>query len=100
MSTQPEQVLESNLINQLNSLRHKSVSIKNEMDLLANLKLQLEKHNKITLSDKEFSKILNHINKGNVFEKAKILRDKMQFEKDNGETAYIEFINQDHLLNL
>jgi type I restriction enzyme R subunit len=96
MSTQPEQVLESNLINQLNSLRHKSVSIKNEMDLLANLKLQLEKHNKITLSDKEFSKILNHINKGNVFEKAKILRDKMQFEKDNGETAYIEFINQDH----
>ena len=30
MSTQPEQVLESNLINQLNSLGHKSVSIKNE----------------------------------------------------------------------
>ena len=96
MSTQPEQILESNLINKLNSLGHKSVSIKNETDLLANLKLQLEKHNKITLSDKEFSKILNHINKGNVFEKAKILRDKMQFEKDNGETAYIEFINQDH----
>ena len=96
MATQSEQVLEQNLITQLNSLGHKSVTIKDETDLLANLKLQLEKHNKITLSDKEFSKVLNHINKGNVFEKARILRDKMQFEKDNGEVAYIEFFDQEH----
>jgi type I restriction enzyme R subunit len=96
MTTQPEQVLEANLIKQLNSLGHKSVSIKNEADLLANLKSQLEKHNQITLSDKEFSKVINHLNKGNVFEKARILRDKMNFERDNGETAYLEFINQDH----
>lgn len=96
MTTQPEQVLEANLIKQLNSLGHKSVTIKNEADLLANLKSQLEKHNQITLSDKEFSKVINHLNKGNVFEKARILRDKMNFERDNGETAYLEFINQDH----
>lgn len=96
MSTQPEQVLESNLINQLNSLGHKPVIIKNEADLLSNLKSQLEKHNKTTFSDKEFSKILNHLNKGNVFEKAGILRDKMTFERDNGDKAYIEFIDQDH----
>jgi type I restriction enzyme R subunit len=96
MTTQPEQVLETNLVKQLNELGHESVIIKNETDLLANLKSQLEKHNEISLSDKEFNKILNHLNKGNVFEKAGILRDKMQFEKDNGETAYIEFINQDH----
>ena len=96
MTTQPEQVLESNLIKQLNSLGHKSVTIKNEADLLANLKSQLEIHNKTTFSNKEFSKILNHLNKGNVFEKAGILRDKMTFEKDNGETAYIEFIDQEH----
>lgn len=96
MTTQPEQVLETNLVKQLNELGHESVIIKNETDLLANLKSQLEKHNEINLSDKEFNKILNHLNKGNVFEKAGILRDKMQFEKDNGETAYIEFINQDH----
>lgn len=96
MTTQPEQVLEANLIKQLNSLGHKSVTIKNEADLLANLKSQLEKHNQITLSNKEFSKVINHLNKGNVFEKARILRDKMNFERDNGETAYLEFINQDH----
>lgn len=96
MATQPEQVLESNLIKQLNSLGHKSVTIKNEADLLANLKSQLEKHNQITLSNKEFSKVINHLNKGNVFEKARILRDKMNFERDNGETAYLEFINQEH----
>lgn len=96
MSTQPEQVLESNLVKQLNSLGHHSVTIKNEDDLLANLKAQLEKHNQISLSNKEFGKILNHINKGNVFDKARILRDKMQFERDNGQSAYIEFINQEH----
>jgi len=96
MSTQPEQVLESNLVKQLSSLGHYPVTIKNEDDLLANLKSQLEKHNQIFLSDKEFGKILNHINKGNVFEKARILRDKMQFERDNGQSVYIEFINQEH----
>jgi type I restriction enzyme R subunit len=96
MTTQPEQVLEANLVKQLNALGHSSVTLKNETDLLANLKTQLEKHNQISLSDKEFSKVVNHLNKGNVFEKARILRDKMQFERDNGQTAYIEFINQDH----
>lgn len=96
MSTQPEQVLEENLIKQLDSLGHKPVTIKNEADLLANLKSQLEIHNKTTFSDKEFSKILNHLNKGNVFEKAGILRDKMTFERNNGDKAYIEFIDQDH----
>ncbi len=96
MTTQPEQVLETNLVNQLGTLGHTLVTIKNEADLLANLKSQLEKHNQTTLSDKEFAKVLNHLNKGNVFEKAGILRDKMQFERDNGEIAYIEFINQEH----
>lgn len=40
--------------------------------------------------------MLNHLNKGNVFERAKILRDKFQFTRDNGESIYIEFINQEH----
>lgn len=95
MSTQPEQVLEDNLINQLSKLGYSVVTIKDEQDLLINLKSQLEKHNQVTISDKEFSKILNHLNKGNIFDRAKILRDKCQYTKDNGETAYIEFINQD-----
>ena len=41
-------------------------------------KAQLEAHNNLSLTDKEFARVLNHLNKGNVFERAKILRDKMQ----------------------
>ncbi len=96
MSTQPEQVLENNLVAQLTTLGYSPVVIKDEQDLLTNLRTQLEKHNQITISDKEFDKILNHLNKGNVFERAKILRDKVQYTKDNGDSAYIEFINQEH----
>ncbi len=38
--------------------------------------------------------VLNHLSKGNVFEKAKILRDKMQLTKEDGTSIYLEFINQ------
>ena len=95
MTTQPEQVLENNLVSQLIALGHKSVVIKTENDLLINLKSQLEKHNKITFTPSEFDRIVIHLTKGNIFDKAKTLRDKYVLQKDNGEKAYIEFINQD-----
>ena len=72
MTTQPEQILEDNLIAQLVELGYTYVAIKDENDLFANFKSQLEKHNKVTLSDTEFKLILNHLNKGNVFDRAKI----------------------------
>lgn len=93
MPTQPEQVLEDNLVAQLVNLGYGKVTIKDEKDLLVNLKAQLEKHNQITLSDKEFDKVLNHLNKGNVFDRAKILRDKMHYTKDDGQSGYLEFID-------
>jgi len=46
MTSQPEQVLENNLVKQLQDLGHKFVNIKDEKGLYANLKAQLEKHNK------------------------------------------------------
>jgi len=95
MTTQPEQVLENNLISQLIALGHKSVVIKTEDDLLSNLKSQLEKHNKTTFTASEFDRIVIHLSKGNIFDKAKTLRDKYVLQKDNGDKAYIEFINQD-----
>jgi type I restriction enzyme R subunit len=95
MTTQPEQVLENNLVSQLIGLGHKSVAIKTEDDLLSNLKIQLEKHNKTTFTASEFDRILIHLSKGNIFDKAKTLRDKYVLQKDNGDKAYIEFINQD-----
>ncbi|WP_373072087.1 type I restriction endonuclease subunit R [Sulfurimonas sp.] len=96
MSRQSEAVLEENLVKQLASGGYERVSINDEADLLANLKKQLEKHNKTTLSDTEFDRIINHLNKGNVFEKAKILRDKFALIKDDGETSYIEFLDSEH----
>ncbi len=96
MTTQPEQILENNLVSQLVKLGYKQVIIRDENDLLANLKSQLEKHNKIELSENEFKQILNFINKGNIFERAKILRDRVPFTNDKGETKTIELINQIH----
>lgn len=94
MTIQPEQILENNLIEQLQKLGYKRVAIKNENDLLANLKFQLEVHNKIVLSENDFKQILNFINKGNIFERAKILRDRIPFTNDKGEHKTIELINQ------
>ena len=94
MTTQSEHALEINLIAQLETLGFDKVTIEDENALLANLKAQLEKHNKKTLSDKEFAQVLNKIARGNVFEKAKILRDRVDFSRDDGTTGYIELINQ------
>ena len=94
MTTQSEQTLENNLIAQLETLGFEKVRIDDETALLENLKSQLEKHNKTSLSEREFKQILNKLAKGNIFEKAKILRDKIDYIKDDGETAYIELINQ------
>lgn len=93
---QSEQILETNLIKQLEDLKYARVEIKDEQDLISNLKTQLEKHNKIKFTDLEFKQILNKISKGNIFERAKILRNKFDYTKENGETGYLELINQIH----
>ena len=96
MATQSEAVLEANLIKQLVSLEYEKVSVVSEDELLANLKSQLEKHNKKSFTASEFKRITNHLNKGNVFEKAKILRDKFALTRDDGTNDYIEFLDSEH----
>jgi len=94
MTIQPEQILENNLIEQLQKLGYKKVVIHDEKELLANFKKQLEIHNKIDLSDNDFKQILSFINKGNIFERSKILRDRVPYINDNGEHKTVELINQ------
>ncbi len=96
MTSQPEQILENNLVAQLVKLGYKKVEIKDETDLLANLKVQLEIHNKISLTDSSFQQILNYINKGNIYERAQILRDRVPYTDEQGEAKTIELINQIH----
>jgi type I restriction enzyme R subunit len=64
MSHQSEALLENDLIRQLISL----------------LKTQLEAFNKTKFTAKEFDAILNHLAKGNVFEKAKTLKRSFSFK--------------------
>jgi len=93
MTTQSEQALENQLLTQLKKMKYEFVSVPDENALLVNLKKQLEKHNKITLTDQEFDRVLNHLNKGGIYDRAKILRDKMRLVRDDGTNAYIEFFN-------
>ncbi len=94
--TQSEAELEQNLIDRLTGLGYEPVKIRNAEDLKANLKTQLEKHNNTQLSAEEFKRVLNHLDKGSVFDRAKCLRDKMELSRDDGSTFYLEFLNTEH----
>ena len=78
VKTQSEQVLEDELVAQLIGLDYRRIAVTDEPSMLANLKAQLEAFNDITLTDHEFSQVLNHLNKrSGVFNKAHVLRDRM-----------------------
>jgi type I restriction enzyme R subunit len=95
MSHQSEAILEKNLVNQLIGLGYSSVKIQDGEALVANLKSQLEIFNETTFTTKEFDAILNHLAKGNVFEKAKTLRDRFQLTKEDGTSFYVRFFNKE-----
>ena len=96
MPTQSEAKLEDKFVKQLISLQYERVSVNTESELLVNLKSQLQVHNKTSFSETEFKRITNHLKKGNVFEKAKILRDKFALSRDDGSVDYIEFLDTDN----
>jgi type I restriction enzyme, R subunit len=96
LNTQSEQILENQLVLQLSAIGYTKVKIADEAALLANLKTQLEKHNDIIFTAKEFERILNILSKGSVFEKAKTLREKQHIFRGNGDNLYFEFLNTEH----
>jgi type I restriction enzyme R subunit len=101
MSHESEAVLENNLIKQLRDLNYASVKIQDGAALDANLQSQLALFNDTTFTVKEFDAILNHLAKGNVFEKAKTLRDRFQLTKEDGTSFYVRFFNtEDNSKNL
>ncbi len=93
MCTETEQQLEHKLIKQLVDMGYEKVHVSNEDELLANLKLQLQKHNQTTFSDSEFTQVINEIRKGSIIEKAQKLREKYSLVRDDGTTKYIEFLD-------
>ncbi len=95
MSTQPEQQLEDKLVLQLSSMGYEFASINDEAGLYANLKTQLEALNDTRLSDNEFKQILNGLDKGTVFEKAKTLRDRLKITSDDGDSRFIRLLDSE-----
>ena len=98
MSIQSEAELEASLIERLTTLGYSPVTIGSDAALRANLKQQLEIHNNVALngvplSEGEFAKVRNHLNKGNVFARAKTLRGRFQLTRDDGTACYLQFLD-------
>ncbi|MHA3091316.1 type I restriction endonuclease subunit R [Acinetobacter brisouii] len=101
MSTQNEQQLENELIAQLQHLGYQRVSIKDESQLLSNLKTQIERANELApLSVTEWKQVISYLNTGSVFERAKNLRDLFPIKFDDGSSKHIFFLSNDPSKNL
>lgn len=78
------------------------VQLKEEENLYANFKTQLEKHNKKQLAlhdrtqftDKEFERIRIYLEGGKRFDKGKNLRDLYALDLDDGGRIWVEFLNK------
>lgn len=99
MTTQPEALLENELVKQLAGQGYAQVKIADEKELIANLQKQLGAFNQTTFTAKEFEAILNHLSKGTVFEKAKTLRDRFQLNREDGSSFYVRFYDSEQVQN-
>ena len=95
MTHQSESQLEKSLIERLTRLGFAPVVIPDVVALEANLRSQLEVFNDTTFSDGEWSRIMNHLMKGDKFQKAKTLRDRFALRRDDETTSFIRFFNTD-----
>ncbi|WP_095499151.1 type I restriction endonuclease subunit R [Paraferrimonas haliotis] len=97
---QSEAQLESNLIKQLTTLGFESVVIENAAALKANLKAQLERANDIQLTEREFDSVLISLEKGNIFDKSKRLRGKVDVVHEDGTVSYLTLLFADASKNI
>ncbi len=99
VNVESEAMLEEKFIQDLQSMGYERIKIKNEEQLNANFKIQLEKLNKKELNgkpltDEEFKKILIYLDSGSVFDKAEKLRDEYTIKRDDNTSVSIKFLNQ------
>lgn len=98
MSYQSEAELEENLIEQLVKQGFRRINIIDEEGLKNNFRNELyllneSKLNSQPFTDKEFERILRHIEGKSVFQSSMILRDKFILEREDGSEVYIEFFD-------
>ena len=96
MTVQREYQLENELISQLKQLGYASVTLKDESQLLSNLKTQVERANGLApLSETEWKQVISFLSTGTVFERAKNLRDLFPVKFDDGTSKHIFFFLSD-----
>ncbi|UNT43940.1 type I restriction endonuclease subunit R [Acinetobacter sp. LUNF3] len=101
MTVQSEYQLENELIAQLQGLGYATVTIKDERQLLSNLKTQIERANGLApLSETEWKQVISFLNTGTVFERAKNLRDQFPVKFDDGSSKHIFFLSDDPSKNV
>ena len=101
MTVQSEYQLENELIAQLQGLGYATVTIKDERQLLSNLKTQIERANGLApLSETEWKQVISFLNTGTVFERAKNLRDQFPVKFDDGSSKHIFFLSDDSSKNV
>ena len=98
MTYQSEYELEEQLIRQLELQGYSKIKINNEDDLKSNFRNILFEYNKkklnnIPFTDKEFNRILIHLEGKSIYNSAKLFRDKFVLEREDGTEVYIEFFN-------
>lgn len=97
MSTESEQMLENKLMEQLVAMGYQSVKVTNEEELIANLKVQLEAANEVSLSASEFEQVLTYISRdGTIFRHAELLRERIPYVADDGSDKTIILLNQNY----
>lgn len=93
MSTQPEALLEAELVTQLRGMGYRHVVIQDDETLLANLQSQLEAFNGTAFTQRDMTRILNHLQKGTLYDRNKILRDRYALEREDGTVSYVRFFD-------
>lgn len=98
MGYQSEAQLEKNLHNQLTNQNYQAVSLPDYKAVKDNFRKQLNtfnehKLNGQPLTDSEFRRILTDIENKSIYESAKILRDKLPIEREDGSILYVELFN-------
>ena len=98
MGYQSEAQLEKHLVEQLQTQGYEAVQLSDYATVLANFRTQLNKFNEKKLNgqpltDKEFKRVLVATEDKSIYESAKILRDKLLIEREDGTELYLELMN-------
>lgn len=98
MGYQSEAQLEDHLIKQLTTQGYETVQLSDYEAVKNNFRAQLNKFNEAKLNgqpltDKEFKRVLVATEDKSIYDSAKILRDKLLIEREDGTDLYLELLN-------